>query len=153
LSGWLVSRFIPLVFSHTEKLPFLVKGWKIFNPCFALLELRNGAYNAFLDHVLNEKISRKTSSMREIVFRPIFHSKRDQEKNNRFISYHLIMFFLTIKHRFSNIKNFNLRFFKRGVGIHVRMYINNADFILQLQIWMNQLGLLDAISKVPWLNV
>jgi hypothetical protein len=40
--------------------------------------IRNKAYDFFLDHVLNEKLGGK---LYFIVFRPIFHSKHDQEKN------------------------------------------------------------------------
>jgi hypothetical protein len=54
----------------------------------------------------------------EIVFRPIFHSKRDEEKNYKFYGL-LFNISLMIKHIFSNIKIFNLRFLKRGVVIHI----------------------------------
>jgi hypothetical protein len=49
--------------------------------------IRNKAYQFFLDHVWNEKLAGKLfHQYNDEVFRPIFHSKRDQEKIIRFIS-------------------------------------------------------------------
>jgi hypothetical protein len=54
------------------------------NTCFHYQMIINKAYNFFLDHVWNEKLAGKLFHQCALgideVFRPNFHSKRDQEK-------------------------------------------------------------------------